>query len=43
MLLGWPDQFKVVYIVLFLLNAMILIATLLKWWREVRIMDQVEA
>ncbi len=39
-LLGWPAQFKVVYIVLFLLNAVILVATLLKWWREVRIMDQ---
>ena len=42
-LLGWPDQFKVVYIVLFVLNAIILMATLLKWWREVRIMDQAEA
>ncbi len=38
-LYGWVDGFLVVYGLLFLANALVLLAVLVRWWRELRAMD----
>ena len=39
-LLGWRRGFRVVYSTLFVLNALLLIAAMVRWWRQVGALDR---
>jgi phosphatidylglycerophosphate synthase len=41
-LLGWPRLFLLAYTAMFVVNAVVLVPVLAKWWRELRVLDGVQ-
>jgi phosphatidylglycerophosphate synthase len=40
-LLGWPRLFLLAYTAMFVVNAVVMVPVLAKWWRELRVLDGV--
>jgi hypothetical protein len=40
-LLGWPRLFLLAYTAMFVVNAIVMVPVLTKWWRELRVLDGV--